>query len=61
MGEKKSSDKQLKSFIRFVIGAVIGFYAVAVFSTNAYLAMLVAVACGVALDKYFARKENSDE
>ena len=61
MGEKKSSDKQLKSFIRFVIGAVIGFYAVAVFSTNAYLAVLIAVACGVAVDKYFARKEDSDE
>ena len=58
MGEKKSSDRRLKSFIRFVIGAVIGFYAVAVFSTNAYLAVLIAVACGVALDKYFARKED---
>ncbi len=58
MGEKKSSDRRLKSFIRFVIGAVIGFYAVAVFSTNAYLAVLVAVACGVALDKCFARKED---
>ncbi len=61
MGEKKSSDRRLKSFIRFVIGAVIGFYAVAVFSTNAYLAVLMAVAGGITVDKYFARKEDSNE
>ena len=58
MGEKKSSDRRLKSFVRFVTGGVIGFVGVAVFSTNAYLAVLVAVACGVALDKFFARKED---
>jgi hypothetical protein len=61
MGEKKSSTKQLKTFVRFVIGGIIGFYAVALFSTNAYVAVIVAVTCGVALDKYFARKEDSDE
>jgi len=44
--------------LRFVTGGVIGFVGVAVFSTNAYLAVLVAVACGVALDKCFARKED---
>jgi hypothetical protein len=59
MSEKKgSNDNRLKSLLRFVTGGVIGFVGVAVFSTNAYLTVLVAVACGVALDKFFARKED---
>ena len=46
----------LDSLLRFVIGGIIGFYAVAVFSTNAYLAVLMSVGCGVLFDKYMSRK-----
>lgn len=40
---------------RFIIGGVIGFYAVALFSNNAYLAVLMSVGCGVLLDQYLRK------
>jgi len=46
--------------IRFVTGGIIGFVGVAMFSTNAYLAVIVAVVCGCVLDRYFARKEDNE-
>jgi len=46
----------LDTLLRFVIGGIIGFYAVALFSTNAYLAVIMSVGCGVLFDKYIRRK-----
>jgi len=62
MGKRKQEDYfGLLPLLRFVTGGVIGFYAVALFSTNAYVAVLVAVTCGCVLDRYFARKNETDE
>lgn len=45
--------KFMNPLLRFLIGGAIGFYAVAIFSSNAYIAVLLAVVCGVTLDKLF--------
>ena len=61
MGKRKNEDYfGLLPLIRFVTGGIIGFVGVAVFSTNAYLAVIVAVVCGCVLDRYFARKEDNE-
>lgn len=41
----------INTLLRVLVGGTIGFYAVAIFSSNAYIAVIAAVVCGVALDK----------
>jgi hypothetical protein len=48
--------KILGTLIRFIVGGIIGFYAVALVSSNAYLAVIMSVACGVLFDKIWTRK-----
>ena len=45
----------LKTLGRFVVGMIIGFFGVALFTDNAHLAMVVAVLCGVAVDQLLKR------
>ena len=40
-----------KTLLRFFVGAIIGLWLVALFSTNALLAIVVAVLCGTVADK----------
>jgi hypothetical protein len=42
--------------LRFTAGGLIGFVGVAVFTTNPYIAVVVAVGCGVFVDKIFTKK-----
>tara|TARA_R100001377_G_C3082046_1_gene72774 strand:+ start:334 stop:486 length:153 start_codon:yes stop_codon:yes gene_type:complete len=46
-----------KTLIRFLVGAIIGFYGVALFGANAYAAIVIAVICGVVVDQLFRRGE----
>jgi|TARA_R110000796_G_scaffold38968_1_gene97602 hypothetical protein len=46
-----------KTLIRFLVGAIIGFYGVALFGANAYSAVVGAVLCGVVVDQVFRRGE----
>lgn len=41
----------IKTLGRFVVGMIIGFFGVALFTDNAHIAMVVAVLCGVAVDQ----------
>lgn len=41
----------IKTLSRFVVGMIIGFFGVALFTDNAHIAMVVAVLCGVAVDQ----------
>ena len=41
----------IKTLGRFVVGIIIGFFGVALFTDNAHIAMVVAVLCGVAVDQ----------
>ena len=62
MGERKKNDYYgLLPLIRFVTGGIIGFVGVALFTTNAYLAVIVAVVCGCVLDRIFVRREEKDD
>lgn len=44
------------TLLRFCVGAVIGFYGVALFSNDGRIALMVAVAGGVLVDKVFRNK-----
>jgi len=45
----------IKTLGRFVVGMIIGFFGVALFTDNAHIAMVVAVLCGVAVDQLLKR------
>ena len=45
----------IKTIGRFLIGIIIGFCGVALFTDNAHIAMVVAVLCGVAVDQLLKR------
>ena len=45
----------IKTLGRFVVGMIIGFFGVALFTDNAHIAMVVAVLCGVAVDQLLRR------
>ena len=45
----------LKTIGRFLIGMIIGFFGVALFTDSAHIALIVAVLCGVAVDKLLKR------
>jgi len=61
MGERKQDDYYgLLPLGRFVTGGIIGFVGVALFTTNAYLAVIVAVVCGCVLDRFFVVREEKD-
>jgi hypothetical protein len=61
MGERKKDYYGLLPLIRFVTGGIIGFVGVALFTTNAYLAVIVAVVCGCVLDRFFANREEKED
>ena len=46
----------IKTIGRFLSGMIIGFFVVALLTDNAYIAMVVAVLCGVAVDKLLKNK-----
>jgi hypothetical protein len=41
----------IKTLLRFSVGVIIGLWLVALFSTNALLAIVIAVLCGAVTDK----------
>tara|TARA_B110000503_G_scaffold108076_1_gene161595 strand:- start:505 stop:645 length:141 start_codon:yes stop_codon:yes gene_type:complete len=45
----------LKTLGRFVVGMIIGFFGVALFTDNAHIAMAWAVLCGAAVDQLLKR------
>ena len=45
----------IKTIGRFTIGIVLGFCGVVLFTDNAHIALIVAVLCGVAVDKLLRR------
>ena len=61
MGQLKKYDGFMSILVRFGTGAIIGFVGVAMFTTNAYLAVIVAVVSGVIVDRYFANRGKKDE
>jgi len=48
----------ISTLLRFSVGAIIGFYGVALFGANANAAMLAAVIGGVVVDQTFRKEES---
>jgi hypothetical protein len=56
MGKKKGVTGFVYPLLRFTAGGLIGFVGVAVFTANPYIAVVIAVGCGVFVDKIFTKK-----
>ena len=56
MSKKKGLTGFVYPLLRFTAGGLIGFVGVAVFTTNPYIAVVIAVGCGVFVDKIFTKK-----